>query len=362
MHGEIRHTSKILVIEKTTSIKAPLRKQFSGPLGPRLSFRGVFRRAITVGAFLLSIFSVSKIAAPGKSIRIIVGSTTGSLYDQWAHLLARYMPKHIPGEPNMIVQNMPGSSGLVAANYAYNVAAPDGLTLVMFHRHVYIEELIERKEAKFDARRFHWIGSPDKSVPILYIRADSPYKSIDDILKAARPPRCGAIGTSDLTYSMGKVLEVALGVRMNPAVGYSGGAEIDAAIQTGELSCRVTSLDVHFNREPFQTWHKTGFDRHLLLFGWKRHSRVPDVPTIHELLEQRKVPDRRRRVAEVFLAGNELGRPMVAPPGTPAEVVKILRTAYARVFSDPAFLVEVKRSKLQVDPSSGQELQELFGN
>jgi tripartite-type tricarboxylate transporter receptor subunit TctC len=116
-----------------------------------------------------------------------------------------------------------------------------------------------------------------------------------------------------------------------------------------------------FHSGDFSTWDKKGFDRHLLVFGLKRDPRVPDVPTIYELMEQRKTPDLRRRVAHVFLAENELGRPMLAPPGTPTEVVKILREAYAKVFSDPDFLAEVKRSKLHVDPSSGVELQELFG-
>jgi tripartite-type tricarboxylate transporter receptor subunit TctC len=323
-----------------------------------------------LSAFLFYIFSVLAIAAPanaqstpfyqGKTVQIIVGSTIGSLYDQWAHLLARYMSKYIPGQPKMSVQNMPGSSGLMAANYGYNVAAPDGLTLLMFHRHVYLEQLNQRKEAKFDVSRFQWIGSPDKSVPMLYIRADSPYRSIDDILKAADPPNCGAIGTSDLTYSMSKVLEVAVGAKMKLVMGYSAGTRIDAAIERGEVICRVSSLDVHFNREPFQTWHKDRFDRHLLLFGSKRDARVPEVPTIHELMDELKTPDLRRRVAHVFLAGNELGRPMLAPPGTPTELLKILREAYAKVFGDPDFLAEVKRSKLYVDPSSGVELQELF--
>jgi tripartite-type tricarboxylate transporter receptor subunit TctC len=143
----------------------------------------------------------------GKTIRILVGSTSGSLYDHWANLLARALSKHIPGQPSMIVQNMRGASGIVAANYGSTVAAPDGLTLVMFHRHVYMEQLIERKEVWFDLRRYQWIGSPDKSPPTLYIRADSPYKTIDDIVKSPNPPKCGATGTSDLTYSMSKVLE-----------------------------------------------------------------------------------------------------------------------------------------------------------
>jgi tripartite-type tricarboxylate transporter receptor subunit TctC len=322
-----------------------------------------------LSAFLLFIFSVPTIAAPanaqgtpfyqGKTIRIIVGSTTGSLYDQWAQLLAQAMQKHVPGRPNMIVQNMPGASGVVAANYGYTVAAPDGLTLVMFQRHIYIEQLVERKEVKFDMRRFHWIGSPDKSLPMFYIRTDSPYKSMDDILKAAEPPKCGATGTSDLTYSMSKVLEVALGARMNLVVGYSGGSKIDAAMERGEVVCRVISLDVHLGREPFQTWDKKGFDRHLLLFGRNRDPRIPKVPTIYEFMERRKTPELSRRVAELILVGNRLGRPMVAPPGTPPEAVRILIDAYGKVFSDPDLVTEVKRSRIYMEPSSGAKLQHL---
>jgi tripartite-type tricarboxylate transporter receptor subunit TctC len=320
-------------------------------------------------AFLLFIFSVSTIAAPahaesrpfyqGKTIRIIVGTTSGSLYDRWAQLLARVMPKHIPGRPNMIVHNMPGIIGVVAANFGYTVAMPDGSTLVMFQRHVYIEQLIEREEVKFDLRRFHWIGSPDKSLPMLYIRADSPYKSINDILKSADPPKCGASSRSDLTYSMSKVMEVALGGTVKLIMGYSEGSRVDAAIESGEVVCRVTSLDVHLDREPFQTWDKKGFDRHLLLFGRKRDPRIPNVPTIYEFMERRKTPELNRRVAEVILAGNQLGRPMVAPPATPPEAVKILRGAYRNVFSDPDFLTEVKRSQISPDASTGEELQDL---
>jgi tripartite-type tricarboxylate transporter receptor subunit TctC len=295
----------------------------------------------------------------GKTIRILVGSTSGSLYDHWANLLARALSKHIPGQPSMIVQNMRGASGIVAANYGYTVAAPDGLTLVMFHRHVYMEQLIERKEVWFDLRRYQWIGSPDKSRPMLYIRADSPYKTIEDIVKSPNPPKCGATGTSDLTYSMSKVLEVALGGSVNLVVGYTAGSKIDLAMEGGEVVCRVTSLDVHLNREPYQTWDKTTFDRHLLFFGHTRDPRIPKLPTIYELMEQKRTPKLNRQVAEVILGGNGFGRPVVAPPGTPAKAIKILRAAYLKVLSDPEFLSEVKRLKISIDPSTGEELQDL---
>jgi tripartite-type tricarboxylate transporter receptor subunit TctC len=317
--------------------------------------------------FLLFIFSISAIAAPphpestpfyqGKTIRIIVGTTNKSLYDQWAQVLVRTMPKYIPGRPNMIVQNMPGIIGIVAANYGYTVAAPDGSTLVMVQRHVYLEQLIERQEVKFDLRRFHWIGSPDKSAPLLFIRADSPYKTADAIVKSGNPPKCGATSRSDLTFSMSKVMEVALGGTVNLVVGYSDGSRVNFGIESGEVVCRVTSLNVYLDREPFQTWNETGFVRPLLLFGRKRDPRIPNVPTIYELTEQKSTPELNRRVAEVILAGNEFGRPMVAPLGTSPEAVAILRTAYMNVFSDPYFLADAKRLKLATDPSPGEELQ-----
>ena len=236
--------------------------------GPTKELPALRRTAtLLLSVFVVIIFGMTRSAASasaqtaplyqGKTIRIIVGSTTGSLYDRWAHLLAQSMRKHIPGQPKMIVQNMPGAAGLVAANYGYTVAAPDGLTLMMFQRHVYLEQLVERKEVKFNLRRFHWIGSPDKSLPMLYIRADSPYKSIKDILKSAYPPKCGATGTSDLTYSMSKVLDVALGGSVEVVVGFSSGGKIDDAMERGEVVCRATSLAVHFGQNLFRPGTET---------------------------------------------------------------------------------------------------------
>jgi hypothetical protein len=158
---------------------------------------------------------------------------------------------------------------------------------------------------------------------------------------------------------MSKVMEVALGASVNLVVGYSGGGRVNAGIDSGEVVCRVTSLDVQLDWEPFQSWNKTRFVRHLLLFGRKRDLRIPNVPTIYELMEQKRTPELNRRVAEVMLAGNQFGRPMVAPPGTPPEAVKILRTAYMNVFSDPHFLADAKRLKIASDPFPGEGLQNL---
>ena len=147
--------------------------------------------------YLLGLPSQAEAQEPfykGKTIRIIVGFTPGGFYDRWARLYARYMPKYIPGSPEILVQNMPGAGSLIAANHVYNVAKPDGLSLVMPHYNFYMDQLVERKEVQFDARKFGWIGSPVSETVVMYMRADAPYKTIHDMVKAKEPAKCGSSG------------------------------------------------------------------------------------------------------------------------------------------------------------------------
>src|SRR5215468_12163882 len=194
----------------------------------------------------------------GKTIRIIVGSDSGGLYDLWARLFAKHMPKHIPGHPNIIVQNMPGAGGLAATNYLYGLTKSDGLTLGMFQAHRYMQQLAGAEEVKFDLRKFNWIGTMEKTEVMFFVRADTPYKSFDDVLKSSEPLRCGATGSTDGTYLLAKIFEATLRARFNLVVGYQSGNAIDLAMEKGRLICRG-----HFSREPFLTWHTKGFDRHL---------------------------------------------------------------------------------------------------
>lgn len=296
----------------------------------------------------------------GKTITVVVGSAPGGLYDLWGRLLARTMGKYIPGNPTMLVQNMPGGGSIVAANYLYGIAKPDGLTIGKFQTHLYLEQMVGRSEVKFDLRRFNWLGSQEKGQMMIYIRADSPYKSIDDIIKAKEPPKCGGSGTADQSALLTRLLEETVGAKFIRVLGYKGGGEVDLAMERGEVVCRATRITVHFSREPFLTWEKKGFDRHLLQAGKKRDARLPDVPTIYELMDKYKASDTSRRVTQVFLAGDDLGRPMVAPPGVPADRVKLLREAYAKALKDPDLLAEVDKSRLDLDPSSGEEIQALI--
>ena len=295
----------------------------------------------------------------GKTIRIIVGFTAGGLSDQWARMFARSMPKFIPGRPEIIVQNMPGASSVVAANYVYSVAKPDGLTLGLPNSSLYLTQLVGRTEVKFDVRKFEWIGSQEKWTQMLYFRADSPFKTIGDVIKAKEPPKCGASGFASSGYILPKVLEETVGAKFNVIVGYAGGKEIDLAVEKGEVVCRGHDIASHFGREPFNSWHAKRYDRHLVQDARTRDPRLPETPTIWELMNEYKTPQVGRSVAETVLTANDFGRATIAPPGTRADLVKILRAAYAQALKDPELLAEVKKSNLDVDYTAGEQLQKL---
>jgi tripartite-type tricarboxylate transporter receptor subunit TctC len=295
----------------------------------------------------------------GKTIRIMIGSTAGGFYDRWGRLFARYMGKYIPGQPEVIAQNMPGAGSMIVTNHVFNVAKPDGLTIAMPLNSIYVEQLVGRKEVQFDLRKFHWIGSPAVESSIFYMRADAPYRSIADIIKAKEPPKCGSTGTASVDYILSKVLEETVRAKFNTVQGYPGGSEIDLAVEKGEVVCRAHSTSAHFGREPFDSWHKKNFDRHLVQTGQKRDSSAPDVPTLTEIFDQHKVTEPNRRFAQIVLAAGDFGRPMMVTPGTPPERVKILRDAMMKTLNDPDVRAEAKKGRMDVDPTSGEQLEKL---
>jgi tripartite-type tricarboxylate transporter receptor subunit TctC len=295
----------------------------------------------------------------GKTITIVVGTTAGGFYDRWARLFARYMGKYISGTPEFIVQNMAGAGSVIAANHVFNVAKPDGLTAVMPLNSLYVDQLVGREQVQFDLRKFRWIGSPSIEPTIMYMRADAPYKSIEDIINAKAAPKCGSTGTASSDFILSRVLEELVGAKINSVLGYPGGSEIDLAVAKNEVVCRSHSISAHFGREPFDTWHKQGFDRHLIQTTRKRDSRAPEAPTVQEVFDRHKVPENGRRVARILLAAGEFGRPMMVTPGTPPERVKILRDAYLKVLNDPKARDEAKKSRMDIEPTSGEELETL---
>jgi tripartite-type tricarboxylate transporter receptor subunit TctC len=295
----------------------------------------------------------------GKTVKIIVGTSTGGGVDLYARLIALFLGKHLPGEPMILVQNMPGASSLVAANYIYNMSKPDGLTLGALQGGAYFDQILGRNTAKFDWSKFTWIGSPERLEAQLYMRADSPYKTLDDIRRAAEPPRCGGAGTGATGYFVPKVLEETLGLKFKTVTGYQSGGEIDIAVERGELHCRAFDIGSFVGREPTRTWFKTGYVKSLIQTGKKRDARLGDVPTLYELMDKHKAPEAERRMATAVLAAGGFGRPMVAPPGMSAELARAIREGYAKTLKDPEFIAEVKKRRYDLEPVSWEEMQSL---
>jgi len=295
----------------------------------------------------------------GKTIRIVVGLPAGDAYDLYPRMLANYMGKYIPGNPTIMVQNMPGASSMISANYVYNVAKPDGLTLGATLPSLYMDQLLGRKEVKFDWRRFGWLGSFEASNNLLYMRADTPFRTIHDVTKAAVPPKCGSTGTGSSSYFIVKFLNEAIGTKFEVVTGYQGGQEIDLAVERNEVVCRGFTVTTFFAREPFHSWRKKNFVRVLFQTGKKRDPRLADTPTVNELMDEYKTPEPTRRLGALAMASGEFGRPIFASPGTPAERVKILREAFSKSVKDPELLAEAAKKRLEIDPSSGEDLDAL---
>ena len=296
----------------------------------------------------------------GKTIRVIIGTPPGNLYDLWARLIAEHMGKHIPGNPNFIVQNMPGAGHVVAVNYLYTNVKPDGLTIIgTVIPSLYLNQVIGRPEIKFDWAKFSWIGSPARGASQMYMRADSPYKTIEDVRTAKEPPKCGATGVTGPDSYLPKLMQETVGAKFNIVTGYPGGTDIDLGVERGEIQCRAFTIEAFFGREPYHTWRKNSFVHNLFQTGRKRDARLPQTPTVFELMDQYKTTQSGRGLATVLLGADGMGRPMFGPPGLPPDLLKILRDAYAKTMADEQFVAEVKKRNYEFDPVGGEELQTL---
>jgi tripartite-type tricarboxylate transporter receptor subunit TctC len=296
----------------------------------------------------------------GKTIRVIVGYQAGDNHDQWARTYARFLGKHIPGNPEFVVQNMPGAGSMIAANHVFNVTKPDGLTLGSIGGALIMAQITGRKEVQFDWPKFTWIGTPDVGGHLLYIRSDAPAKTLDQLRETNDPPKCSATGVGSTGYDVPRLLQETFGMKFNVVSGYPGGSEQDLALERGEVQCRAITIEGFFGREPFLTWHKKGFVRILLQTEEKRNHRIPDVPTVFELMERYKTPEPKRRLVTTYLGLWGFGsRPIVSTPAIPADRVQILRDAWNKMFKDPEFNDELKRRNWEAGPIGGEALESL---
>jgi tripartite-type tricarboxylate transporter receptor subunit TctC len=322
------------------------------------------KKIIMAGLFII-LMGAAELAAQapyfqGKTIRIVVGYPAGSAHDLWARLIAPQLTKHISGNPATVVQVMPGAGSMTATNYIYSVAKPDGLTLGVNNAALYFEQLLKKKEVQYDWSKFAWVGGTTPTSPLLYMWANTPYKTIHDVRTATVPPKCGATGMGNTGYYLPRLLEETIGAKFQIVTGYQGGADIEIAVERGEVQCRAFSIQVFYGREPFNTWRSKNQVRVLVYGGKKRDPRIPDTPLLSELMDQYKTSDLNRRLVAVMLGSGEFGAaPMFAPPGTPPEQVKTLRAAYAKAIHSPELIAEAKKQGLEPELIHGDEMEAL---
>jgi len=219
--------------------------------------------------------------------------------------------------------------------------------------------LVGKKEVQFDWPKFTWLGTPTQIEQLIYIRANTPYKTVYDVQKAAVPPKCGASGTASTGYYFGNLLEETLGAKFNTLTGYKDGPEVDLAVEREEIHCRGISIETMFGREPLIGWFKNGFVRVLIQTGKKRDPRLRDVPTIWELMNEQKTPDAGKRLSTIVLAAGAFGRPYISSPGLPPDRAKILKSAFAKTLNDADFQAQAKERRLEIDPVTGDDLETL---
>jgi tripartite-type tricarboxylate transporter receptor subunit TctC len=289
----------------------------------------------------------------GKVISLIVGNASGGGYDAYARLLARHMGKHIPGEPKIVVRNMPGAGGLLMSNYMYSQASRDGLTIGMMSRANPIEPVLGNSSAKFKSEKFTWLGTSSSYANDAYclvIRSDAPYKTIADVQKPGRPLVIGALAVGGTDADISLIARDVFKLNAKIVRGYTS-RSVNLAIRRGEVDGRAIGMSsIHHGLNDLL---KAGKLRFLLQLGHvKRWKGLPDVPTAHELA---KTADD-KALLDLAEMPFRMARPFMAPPGVPAAQAAILQKAFMDTHKDPAYLAEAQRMKIDVSPLGGEEL------
>jgi tripartite-type tricarboxylate transporter receptor subunit TctC len=280
----------------------------------------------------------------GKTVTIVVGLKPGGGYDATARLLARHLPKHIPGRPAVIVQNMPGANSIIAANHVFAVAKPDGLTIGTFNRNLVLAELTKVSGVKFEMTRFAWIGSAASETTILALRTDLPYKTFDELRKSGKTVVIGATGPGANTFDFPLLLKEFLGVDFKIVSGYSSSADIMLAIERKEVDGRAGS---YTSLRPF-------IDRKLVRPLIRARAVEPGIEQLP--VDENLAPNARAKAIMALRSAPEvIGRPYVMPQGTPDDAVRIMREAFAKTIKDPEQIAEAKKAKVELEFVDGDE-------
>lgn len=291
----------------------------------------------------------------GKTIRLIVASSPGGGFDTYSRTIARHMGKHIPGNPHVVVQNMPGAGHLIATNYLYNKAKPDGLTIGNWAGGLILQQAMEgRPGIAFDARKFEWVGVPVSDTPVCALTKASGISSLEEWSDGKKVVKLGGSAPGDTMSDHPRVLKAALDLPLRVVDGYGGTAKIRLAAEGGEIDGGCWSWN-----SMKVTWSKaiqSGEARVLIQITDQKHSDLPDVPNALNLA---KNDDARALVKAGIQASADITRIYALPPGTPQERVHILQKAFMDTMNDPEFLQEAQKSGLEIDPKSGKEVKEI---
>jgi tripartite-type tricarboxylate transporter receptor subunit TctC len=290
----------------------------------------------------------------GKTVALVVGSSTGGGYDTMTRAVGRFIGKHIPGNPTVVVRNMPGAGGITAMNYIYNAAERDGTVLGLVQNNTPLEPLFGTKQARYDATRLNWLGTPSFEVAMVLLWHTVPVSSVADL--KSRETQMGASGANSTPAFYTRLLNATLGTRMKLVNGYPGQNEALLAMERGELD-GYPSVFQSALTSTRPTWLADKLAKAIVQYGPERIAELGDVPFAPDLLTN----EDDRLLMQVGIAPLALGRPLVMPPEAPPERVAAIRKALADTFADPEFLAEGERMGLAVNaPRTGAQLQDVI--
>lgn len=285
----------------------------------------------------------------GKQMEFIIGSSSGGTYDLWARLIGRHMGRHIPGNPSFLPKNMPGAGQIKATNYLFNVAPKDGTVIGTFSRNMPTRALLNHPAVKFKPEQFNWIGSPELTNRICVARKGAAVQKGEDLF--AKELIVGGAGAGTAVSTTPQVLNGALGMKFKLVEGYKGASDVMLAIERGEVQgiCQT----VAGIKSSQGDWLKDG--RLVVLFNLESKPVAEfGAPSIFKFAKT----EEQRQILTFYASNTELGRPIAAPPGVPADRIKALRTAFTATMKDSAFMAEATRQGLEINALDGEELTE----
>jgi tripartite-type tricarboxylate transporter receptor subunit TctC len=288
----------------------------------------------------------------GKTVRIIVGASAGGGYDTYSRTIARHMGKHIPGNPTIVVENMPGAGFLISANYMYKVAKPDGLTIGHFIGGLFLQQLLGKPGIEFEAAKFEYIGVPTQDNYVIGVsKKNTGISSMDQWMSSKTTVKLGGVGAGSATDDIPKVLIATIGLPAQLVSGYKGTADVRLAYDSGEVQGVCNSWQSFSATWPNEL--KSGDLEIVLQTTAKSHPELSKVPLA---ISYAKTDEARNLIRALVHSVGPAARPYMLPPGTPKDRLMILRKAFMDTMKDPDFLADAKKAKLDVNPLDGDEL------